>query len=727
MFIQEGNSVLPAHLAGELLAAGYEKADLVKSLDEFSVQGLTDQDGVFEVSTSKMVTPNLTIPESKVQITLKKGRIAEVDPGDSAVLHPTILATVGDRDHQRTPISLKKVSPWLEPAVIAMEDQRFREHSGVDPWGIVRALWHNLRNDSTHGGSTLTQQLAKNLFLNQDRTLHRKVREVFFAAALEQELGKDALLELYFQEVYLGQSGGVPLYGVEAASRAWFGVSAENLTLPEAATLAGVISAPNLYSPLRRPEKAEERRGLVLDRMESLGRITPAQAKEARAAKVAIDGSLPGAIRRAPWAVDEAIDQAENALGEGALASRGLRLHTSIQPLQQRAAERAVAEGLAEVEDQYPKTKGAEAALVAVRVDDGAIVAMVGGRNYAKSPFNRATSAWREIGSTAKPFIDLAAFDADPTLTPLSILDDSPISRTIDGKPWTPENYDGEYRGEVTLREALEGSLNIPAVRLSEQVGLPELQATFQQVGLSKATRYPSAALGGFPATPLELTGAYTVFPGGGTLRKPWLVSGIMDADGNLLVSFKPEESRVVSGRAAALTTSLLEGVITDGTATRAREYGIKNAIGGKTGTTNDYRDAWFVGFTPEIVATAWIGRDRGEGIGLSGSRAALPLWARFMRAQAPSKARFPRPKGLASTKICPESLGVARPQCPSSYQEWFPESAVPTKLCDQHGGFAVGVKNFFEGLFRRRATEPDEAPRRKAKPDSKDPKKHKQ
>ncbi len=587
-----------------------------------------------------------------------------------------------------------------------MEDTRFREHHGVDPIGVLRALAHNLVGGRQQGGSTLTQQLAKNLFLSQERTLRRKVREVFFAAALEHELTKDELLELYLGEVYLGQMGGLPLHGVEQAARAWFGVSAERLALHQAATIIGVIPAPNAYSPVRHPEACKERRDLVLKRMRDLGRIDAGAYERAVAPPLELAGLEPSRVRRAPYAVDVAVDRAEAALGQGALASRGYAVHTTIQPVLQRAAEEAVAVGMAELDAEYPKAAGAQVALVAVRTSDGAIVAMVGGRSYAESPYNRARDARRQAGSTVKPLTMLEALDLGK-VTPATRLDDEPISRRFDGTTWTPTNYDGQFLGEVTLRQAIEGSRNVPAVHLAEQVGATRLQRFYRDVGLSEATHLPSAALGAFPSTPLELAGAYTAFDRG-TAFTPRVLDAIATADGEVVLDLEPEGQRVASEASAAQALRVLQGVLTSGTGARAARYGVGPPAGGKTGTTDDFRDAWFVGLTPELAVAVWVGRDRGT-LGLSGSRAALPTWARFVAASGTLATPAHRPDGLVDVELCAESGLVARDACEHRVTDLFVTGTDPAHASDVHGSPAVQAARFLGNLFGRKDREAEE------------------
>jgi len=702
MEVRKGQRGSVAAIAGDLLAAGYDRVDNVSPSTEgpgvFSVDA-----GRIEIWTQALEGPGFSVPRGRTAIRIEDGEVVSTSDPSGVLLRPTVLGTVGDLEGRRSEVDLDDLSPWMEPALLSMEDTRFREHSGVDPIGIARALVSNLvRGRKMQGGSTLTQQLAKNLFLSPDRTLRRKVREAFFAAALEHELSKDELLELYLGEVYLGQMGGLPLYGVEQASRAWFGVSAERLDLDQAATIVGVISAPNTYSPVRHPERSIEQRNKVIARMVKTGAVDSDRASTAKERPLLLAGIEPSRVRRAPYAVDVAVDRAEESLGQGALASGGYQVYTHIQPVLQRAAEEAVAQGMAELDAEYPKAAGAQVALVAVRVRDGAVVAMVGGRSYAQSPFNRTTSAWRQAGSTVKPLTMLAAFD-DGSLSPSDRLKDEPISRKIDGKVWTPRNYDGTFRGKVTVREAMESSRNIPAILMAEEVGASRLQRFYRSAGLTRSTNLPSAALGSFATSPLELAGAYTAFPGAGKGHEPQLVAAISAADGEEILRFAPKPFDIAHEQAAAQATSVLQGVINAGTGARATRYGVEQPAGGKTGTTDDYRDAWFVGFTPELAIAVWVGRDKGT-LGLAGSRGALPTWSRFVAGAGDPRGGFASAKGLVTAKVCAESGMPARDVCEESYQESFVKGTVPKEKCDVHGAPNVQVGRVFGGLFRKRA-----------------------
>jgi penicillin-binding protein 1B len=694
MQLEVGQPLDLRDLAQDLLSAGFEASEGDPVERQFSVRG--DE---IRVRVPRHDAANLT--SGPVKIVVRDGRIAATQPTDVA-LPPTVLARLGDLDRARDPVALSAMGPYTGNAVMAMEDARFRQHIGIDPIGLARAAWHNVRRtDSLHGGSTLTQQLAKNLFLTQDRTARRKVREIFGAVALERRFSKDELLALYLNEVYLGQSGGVPIVGVEQAARAWFGRSAANLTLGQAAVIAGVISAPNAYSPTRHPERAWRRAELTLDRMQTLGWVPADAVARARTDGLLLSGVVIGGARLAPWAVDAAMEQAERALPEGDLKRGHLRIHTTIQPHLQRAAERAVADGLTDLAQAHPKATDAQAALVAVRATDGAIVAIVGGRNYEESPYDRASQARREIGSTVKPLTLVAALDADRSLHPASKVVDEPIIRKIDGKPWTPKNADGQHLGPITLRAAVEQSRNIPAIKMAEHVGPQALQRFLRRAGLDGATNLPSAALGAFPATPLQIAGAYTVFPNGGTVVAPTLVTQLQDAEGRTLLSFPAPRDAIASARACAMSTSVLQGTVTHGTARRAANYGISGEVGAKTGTTNEGRDAWFAGVTPRYSIVAWVGRDRGAPLGLGGAQAALPIWARFVANGGVAGGAFTLPDGLSREPVCRDSGLLAREACPHPVDEILSGSNKIAK-CDVHGGPVVEPVRWFRNLFRK-------------------------
>lgn len=704
MRIEVGMPADPQTLEGDLLAAGYERVDHL--LESDGVDGdraglfALGDDGTFELWTSPHdpLPGGETVTEGRTTITVADSAVRSISRPGGVTLPPTVLGWIGDPEAERAEVVLEEMSSWVEPALLSMEDARFREHHGIDPIGILRALLANATSDRQQGGSTLTQQLAKNLFLSNDRTLRRKVREVFFAAALEGQLSKDELLELYLGEVYLGQMGGLPLHGFEAASRAWFGKGAGRLELHEAALIVGVIPAPNAYSPIRHPELARQRRDLVLQKMHELGKIDAGLLDDAQKRPVVLSGLEPSRIRRAPYAVDAAIERIEGELGQGVL-SRGVHVHTTIHPLLQRAAEEAVAAGMAELDEEYPKAAGAQVALVAVRIADGSIAAMVGGRSYADSAYNRAADAVRQVGSTIKPITLVKALD-DGVVTPATRLPDEPLTVDLGTEVWTPKNYDGKFEGEVSLRRAIEASRNIPAIHLANEVGTVRLQRFYQSLGLEEATALPSAALGSFSATPVQMAGAYTMFHRGVSYQ-PEVVERVRTLQGEEILYLEPESRTVVDERAAAQAMDLLRGVILSGTGARARRYGVDTPAGGKTGTTDEYRDAWFVGLTPELAVAVWVGRDRGT-LGLAGSRGALPTWARFIAASGTLSAKPYMPDGLKRVELCIETGQPVRKDCPDGISELFIVGTVPEDRCDEHGGPQVQIGRLFGNLFKR-------------------------
>lgn len=657
--IWPGMALSPQELGEDLQAAGYARVRTLHTTGDFTLQG-----GQIAVK-----------PASGEPITVRfeDGRVRAVSPSQEAKFSAVELAELrGPEGISRRPISLDQLPEHVYTAILAMEDARFFDHEGVDPISITRAVLANTTEGGiAQGGSTITQQLVKNLFLTAERTYQRKAREALLAVALENTRSKREILELYVNEIYLGQAGGAAISGVDQAARAYFGKPAERLELAEAAVLAGIISAPNRYSPLRHPGRALERRDLVLERMRDLEWISEQRFEEETIRPLAL--SPTPTHRRSPWLVEAAIEDVEDALGEGGIvAAQGWIVETTLQPSLQRIAERVVGDSIAALEAEHD-VAGAEIALVAVRASDGAVLAMVGGRDYATSQFNRVTSAKRQLGSTIKPLTYLAALDRDHTRSPASIVEDEPLIRTAGGQTWTPSNYDGRYKGPITWRHALAHSRNIPAVLIAEEAGMAHLSEWWQRIGLAEATAYPSAALGSFPATPLDLAGAYTVFPNLGTAVRPQMVVQASTADG--VVRYRAEPHRVDAAGAGAtwLAAGMMQSVIEEGTARSAARHGLSGPAAGKTGTTNDARDAWFIGYSGDIVVAVWVGHDRDKALGLTGATAALPAWTRFVTAAA-LPLRMPGPPDtLIEATLCtstglPPDCSVS---CDDTRSEW--------------------------------------------------------
>ncbi len=684
----------PEALAADLSAAGYARV------------AKAEKPGDYQVGTDAVVVnaraadgPGWSVKAGEVLVTFADGRVRSVTPQGRATFAPAVMATVRGPDNEnRNPVPLDRIPKNVRNAVLAMEDARFYEHPGLDPLGIARALWVDLTHqEMKQGGSSLTQQVVKNLFLTHEKSAERKLREALLALALERRLGKDEILRLYLNEIYLGQVAGSSICGMDAAARAYFGKPVERVTLGEAATLAGIISAPNAYSPARYPDRARERRDLALDRMVDIGAIEAAAAAAAK--KEPLVTHLAATGRMAPWAVDHAVEVVEAAAGEGIVARDALEVHTTISPPLQRAAEAAVRDGLAEVLKAHPKLEGVQAALVAVRARDGAIVALVGGRDYGESLWDRAYGAERQIGSTVKPLTLLAAMEADAALSPSTLLDDAPIERVHDGKTWTPANYDGAFVGPVSVRSAIAASRNIPAVLLAERVGLGELKKRWRALGLSDATDYPSAALGGFGATPVELAGAYAVFASG-TYHAPYLVRAAADPRGDLRVDSPPEKATVrYSERATFLAGDVLREVLRTGTGKAAAKYGVGPGAAGKSGTTDDYKDAWFVGVTGPYAVAVWVGFDKGKAVGLTGGQAALPAWARFVAATGTSDTVPDAPSGVEKVDVCVTTGEPPCPNCEQTRPEWFSSGHVPDPVCGPVEAAGEALQTAFQKL----------------------------
>jgi penicillin-binding protein 1B len=560
-------------------------------------------------------------------------------------IEPVLLASVyGDPPLDREPIRLHQLPPHLIDAVVAVEDIRFFDHPGLDARRVVGATLANLRAwRLAEGASTLTQQLVRSLHLSRERAFGRKLREIRLALALERRHGKPEILEAYLNEVYLGQRGAVRIHGVGAAAQHYFRKDAAALSLAESAVLAGLLRGPSLYAPHRHPERALARRRLVLRRMVEAGVASPSAAAAANAEPL---GVLPPPVPvAAPYFVD-AVRTELAAAGRGAdrLAGAGAHVVTTLDVRLQRAAEAAVRDGLLALEKGAPALRRDEeplqAALVALDPRTGDVLALVGGRDHRRSPYDRALRARRQPGSLFKPIVALAAFAAEgQEVTLASKLLDAPLRVLRPTGAWRPTNYDGRFRGPVTVREALEKSLNVPMARLALQVGLPQVVDTARRLGIeSRMAPEPSLALGAFEVSLLEITRAYAVLAAGGIRAKPRMLLLALDGRGNALEASAVERVRAFDPAPVALVTEALEGAVDRGTGRGLRARGIHGRLAGKTGTSNGFRDSWFVGYTPELAVGVWVGFDDGTSAGLSGARGALPVFAEFALRALPSE-----------------------------------------------------------------------------------------
>jgi penicillin-binding protein 1B len=635
---------------------------------------------------------------------LERGRelpLLELEPEE-------LMRYFGSQREQRRLVSIDQVPDHLTGAVLAAEDSRFYLHHGLDAIGIARAMWTNIRHLAVkQGGSTITQQLAKNYFLTPERSLSRKVQEAFMALTMEAMYSKDEILEIYLNEIYFGQKGTVAVHGVGEAAEFYFGKPASRLTLPESATIAGLIRAPNLYSPYEDRSRCRKRRDAVLRAMYASGRISRRQMRRALETGIETVGySAYG--RKAPYFMDYLAVQLRELYSAESLSRLGLSVYTTLDTQVQAVAEKALERGLSRLEEQNPDLRRGErklqGAVVVMQPKTGYILAMVGGRDYAASQFNRATRARRQPGSSFKPFVFLSGLDR---FTPADKLSNLPGTYEYDGRTWEPRNYAPVGKERIRMRLALAESVNRATVDLAMRVGLEEVVRTARKLGISTPLpAYPSIALGASEVVPLELARAYCAFAAGGLLPHPLSLQEVRDEEGQTLQMRHTSIQRATTPAKSFLVSSMLRSAVANGTASGLKEKGIRFPVAGKTGTTNDSRDAWFIGYTPDILALVWIGFDHGRSVQASGATAALPVWAELMQGvpQHVSGEWFRPPPGVTERTVCTDSGGLARRGCPSTMREYFLESNVPGQ-CGRHRSrnpvrrVFDGIKKFFRSL----------------------------
>ena len=538
---------------------------------------------------------------------------------------------------KRTPVGIDQIPMDLKSALIATEDRQFYTHSGIDLKGILRAVIKDIMaGQFVEGASTITQQLAKTLFLSQEKTIIRKIKEAILAVQLERRYTKDELMALYLNQIYFGSGA----YGVESAAQMFFGKSASQMDLAQCALIAGLPKAPSRYTPLVNPDLAEKRRNLVLSLMLNQGLISDVQYQLAISQPV-LNASRAAAAGSAPYFVQYIKPALEAAVGPSLLYKGGLTVHTTLSQRLQQTAEAAVEDGLTRLQQRMRSTIKTDAspqgALVAIDIGTGGILAMVGGRNFSESAFNRAANARRQAGSVFKPVIYALAITNG--FTQASLVLDAPVvfKGAKNGEDWLPENFSRQYQGEMTLRKALTHSKNIPAVRLVERLGPSAVVQFAHKLGIdSPLSPNLSIALGAANSTLLEITAAFAVFPNGGNHISPHGVAEILDRENVSLWRARPAVRPVMTETEAAIMVDMLQGVVEEGTGKQARRLNLP--VAGKTGTTNDFKDALFVGFSPTVAAGVWVGMDDSSPLGNqeTGARAALPVWIDFMAATRP-------------------------------------------------------------------------------------------
>jgi penicillin-binding protein 1B len=667
-----------------------------------------------------------TFKKGPVDLSVRDGRVVSlVSPTgaelDSVQLEPEEIGRImGPKMESRRPVPLSAISPFFQNAVIASEDARFYSHIGIDILAVGRAFVTNLRKQQfVQGGSTITQQLAKNLFLSPKKTLWRKLYEAELALFLELRYSKKQILEMYLNKIYFGQEGPRGVYGIEEAAEFYFSKQAKDISLEESALLAGIIRSPNRYSLLKDTKAAKGRRNEVLRRMHQLEMIGENEFRRASNASVRIRPRSATASSPASYFVDYLQRMTAAELGDEKLYRTGYRYYTTLDPIHQTAAQEAVTRGLKEIEKTaLPAGEPLQAALVAVDPRTGAMTAMVGGRDYGETQFNRAADAKRQPGSAFKPFVLLSALSlstkgkGDKTLS--TMVSGEPVSIPTPEGIWSPSNVGGKVYGKITIRKAIEESVNTAVVRLANDVGLTEVFETARAAGItSPLSPVPSMALGTFEVTPMELAYAYTTIASGGIRFGPFPLFSVTTADGDILMEKEAQRKSVFDARAAYLTGYAMEGVLERGTASSAKSLGIYFQASGKTGTTDDNRDSWFIGYTPDVVCAVWVGYDSGARTGLTGARGALHIWARFLRALYPQTGPMVQtpPEGVETAVIDPESGFLATTSCPQTLREAYLTGTAPKETCPQHPVHPVvdtlrkgarTIRDFFRNLFKK-------------------------
>ncbi len=712
-------------LPGTLARLGYSA--------ERSAQGLQPGRFVWGEDSARIYLrafehPTRAEPSRDVRLSFQGSRIQEIRDMakgrelSAVLLEPELVGLYyGPHRKQQELVHIEEVPDSLIDAVLAVEDQRFLDHHGIDPKRIMGAFLANLRAGRIRqGASTLTQQLVKNFFLTPERTYRRKAQEAIMALIVEARYDKLSILEAYFNEVYMGRRGSTSIHGMGEASRFYFGKRVDQLQVEEAALLAAVIQGPNALSPFRWPDRALARRNLVLGLMRGQGKLGEPEHDEAVAMPLRLAYASPEP-EDSRYFLDLLRAQLPDVYTQDELAAEGLRVYSTLDVRLQTLAAKSLRSGLERLEKSRPELlgedgeRGLQGCVIVLQPQTGEVLALVGGRDYRKSQFNRCTQARRQAGSIFKPFAYLAALEpgrGGPVITLADRLDDSPLEIPIPGEePWRPQNYDREFRGSVSVREALERSLNVATARLGQQVGAAKIADAAHRLGIdSPLPEVPSLPLGVADVSPLEIARAYATIANAGVRPAIRSFDDVVspDSEGSPLVRREIAFERVVDRGAAFLTTSLLEGVVDRGTGRAARLAGLNGPFAGKTGTSDGLRDAWFAGFTPELVVVVWVGFDEPESIGLTGSQGALPIWIDFMKGATGGRVRgaFMIPPDVERVAVDPVSGARALAGCPARVPEYFLEGTVPTRTCPEWGedgrpeSGGDGLRGFLRRLF---------------------------
>jgi len=668
----------------------------------------------------------LSGPDGRVSQIVGIGRRSET-PLEAYDLEPELVTTMfqGEERTKRELLTYKMIPPVMLQAVLAIEDRKFFEHSGINWWSMMGALVTDLRGQrARRGGSTITMQLSRGFFLSPEKKIRRKLTEMLIAVELERKFSKEKIFELYANKVYLGQRGSYSITGFGEAARAYFGKNIRDITLPEAALIAGIIQSPNWLNPYKRPDLVLKRRSVVLESMVETGAITRKQCNEAKAAPLKLNPPNVEASD-APYFVDMVKSRLADDYSGAQLNENAYRIYTTLDTELQRAAAEAVAEGMvmvdqkvaqqrtrrkrvgrgksAKVEETVESGPIPQVALVALDPHTGEVLAMVGGRNYGQSQLNHAV-AKRPTGSIFKPFVYAAAINSsitalhdEPVYTQVTLIDDSPTTFEFNGEEYDPHNYKNEYHGQVTARYALQKSLNNATVRMAEMVGYDKVAALARNAGISSVLATPAAALGAYDASPLQMAGAYTVLANSGTRSDPQLLRSIREPNGDVVKNFDIRSRQVLDPRAAYVVTNMMENVIDHGTGFVVRQLGFTAPAAGKTGTSHD---GWFAGYTSNLLCIVWVGFDDYSDLKLAGSATAGPIWANFMKraAQLPQyedAGEFVAPEGVVTVVLDKSTNLMATASCPDDYSSAFVEGTEPKETCENGS-----QRNVFQTLF---------------------------
>lgn len=733
-----GETLSSAELVAHLRRSGYAESDVAGSPGVYRPQGNAVE---FRTSPQSYFGPGaglrVDFQGNKVSRILTLDRKQSVD---SAELEPELLSNLFDsRREKRRLVRFDDLPPHLVDAVLSAEDKRFFEHMGFDPIRVIGAAWTDLRRGQmAQGASTVSMQVARSFFFDTRREWSRKLAETLVALQLEQRFNKQQILELYANQIYLGNRASFAIHGFGEAAQAYFGKDVREVNLGEAAFLAGIIRAPNRYSsPERNPERAAEARDRVLRTMVENGKISEEQAAVVRKGKLAF--VAPGrSDTAAPYFVDMVRDYLLDRFEEKQLSQDSFRIYTTLDPDLQRAAMQAIAEGMKGVDEllakryeRWRRAKGkakdaedvprAQVALVALDPRTGQIKALVGGRDYGLSQLNRAL-ARRQPGSAFKPFVYAAAFNTaveqvQPVVTPVTTVADEPTTFYFEDQEYSPNNYGADFRGIVTTRVALRHSLNVATVKVAEMVGYERVANIAHQLGLARSIRpTPAVALGAYEMSPLEVAAGYTVFANAGVRAEPNFIRQVLTAEGQPVERNTPQTRLVLDPRVAYLVSNILEDVVNRGTAAGVRSRGFTAPAAGKTGTSHD---GWFAGYISNLLCVVWVGFDDNRELDLPGSAAAAPIWTEFMkRATELPEYRDPQPfvppEGVVRLLIDPETLQLATPLCPTTTEEVFLAGTEPGQMCERHGGSRLSrfpPVQWLSGVFGRKEPPPPPPP----------------